>query len=88
MFSDLEVVGESIHAVIEGLGYEASVNTRGLAYIEGETRQSESSALSRSVSPTSRRDVCLRQGETVRKGKSCGGSAGGSTLALVSDPVP
>lgn len=88
LFSDLEAAGYDIGAGTESLGYEASVNTRGLVYVESDDPKigtvcvipigiTEISSISFSVS----------EGDRVTKGQELGRfSYGGSTLALVFQP--
>jgi phosphatidylserine decarboxylase len=88
MFSDLEAVGHDIHAVVEALGYEASVNTRGLVYVESDDPViGVVCAVPIGITDISSVTFAVEEDERVVKGQELGWfSYGGSTLALLFQP--
>jgi phosphatidylserine decarboxylase len=88
MFSDLEAVNPDPGAATNDLGYETSVNTRGLVYVESKDPVIGTvCVMPVGITEISSVRFSVKKGETVRKGQELGYfSYGGSTLALVFQP--
>jgi phosphatidylserine decarboxylase len=88
LFSDLEAAGYDPGAGTESLGYEASVNTRGLVYVESEdTTIGTVCVIPIGITEISSVSFAVKEGDAVKKGQELGRfSYGGSTLALVFQP--
>lgn len=88
MFSDLEAAGYDIEAGTKSLGYEASINTRGLVYVESKYPVIGTvCVIPIGITEISSVSFSVKEGEAVRKGQELGRfSYGGSTLALVFQP--
>lgn len=88
MFSDAESAGWDPEAGVKSLGYEASVNTRGLVYVESEDPTiGVVCVVPIGITEISSVTFAVGEGETVAKGQEIGRfSYGGSTLALVFQP--
>jgi phosphatidylserine decarboxylase len=88
MFSDLEAAGYDIDAGVKSLGYEASVNTRGLVYVESDDPVIGTvCVIPIGITEISSVSFSVKEGARVRKGQELGiFSYGGSTLALVFQP--
>jgi phosphatidylserine decarboxylase len=88
MFSEAESAGYDIGAGTESLGYEASVNTRGLVYIESDDPTiGVVCVVPIGITEISSVSFHVRAGEKVKKGQELGWfSYGGSTLALLFEP--
>lgn len=88
MFSDLEAVNPDPGAATNDLGYETSVNTRGLVYVESKDPVIGTvCVMPVGITEISSVRFSVKKGETVKKGQELGYfSYGGSTLALVFQP--
>ena len=88
MFSDAEVAGYDIEAGTKSLGYEASVHTRGLVYVESEDPAIGTvCVIPIGITEISSVSFAVKEGQTVGKGQELGRfSYGGSTLGLVFQP--
>lgn len=88
MFSDAESAGFDPDAGIKSLGYEASVNTRGLVYIQSpDPVIGMVCVIPIGITEISSISIQVRPGTVVKKGDELGYfSYGGSTLALVFQP--
>jgi phosphatidylserine decarboxylase len=85
MFSDAESAGSDPTAGTYSQGYEASVNTRGLLFIESEhATLGMVCVMPIGITEISSVRFCVRAGDRVNKGDEVGRfSYGGSTLCLV-----
>lgn len=88
MFSDAESAGFDPDAGIKSLGYEASVNTRGLVYIKSpDPVIGMVCVIPIGITEISSVSIQVKPGTTVKKGDELGYfSYGGSTMALVFQP--
>ncbi len=88
LFSDLEAAGYDPEAGVKSLGYEASVNTRGLVYVEsGDPTIGTVCVVPIGITEISSVSFSVKEGDAVKKGQELGRfSYGGSTLALVFQP--
>jgi phosphatidylserine decarboxylase len=88
MFSDAESAGWDDGAAILSQGYEASVNTRGLVFIESPLRSiGMVCVIPIGITEISSITITAEEGQRVDKGDELGFfSYGGSTLALVFQP--
>lgn len=88
MFSDAESAGKDTTAGTYSQGYEASVNTRALVYIESDDPViGMVCVIPIGITEISSVTVIVHEGERVEKGQELGWfSYGGSTLALVFQP--
>lgn len=88
MFSDAESAGFDPDAGILSLGYEASVNTRGLVYIQSpDPVIGMVCVIPIGITEISSISIQVQAGTQVKKGEELGYfSYGGSTLALVFQP--
>jgi phosphatidylserine decarboxylase len=88
MFSDLEAAGYDIGAATKCLAYEASVNTRGLVYVESDDPTIGTvCVIPIGITEISSVRFSVEENDTVKKGQELGSfSYGGSTLALVFQP--
>jgi phosphatidylserine decarboxylase len=88
MFSDAESAGFDPNAGILSLGYEASVNTRGLVYIQSpDPVIGMVCVIPIGITEISSISIQVKPGTRVKKGEELGYfSYGGSTLALVFQP--
>jgi phosphatidylserine decarboxylase len=85
MFSDAESAGKDTTAGTYSQGYEASVNTRGLVFIESPVETiGMVCVIPIGITEISSVTIKVREGDQVEKGDELGWfSYGGSTLALV-----
>lgn len=88
MFSDCESAGEDPTAGTYSQGYEASVNTRGLVFIESpDPAIGMVCVIPIGITEISSVTITVRPGQAVRKGEQLGYfSYGGSSMALVFQP--
>lgn len=88
MFSDLEAAGYDPNAGTLSLGYEASVNTRGLVYVESpHPTIGTVCVIPIGITEISSVTFSVEEGQAVAKGDELGRfSYGGSTLAVVFQP--
>lgn len=88
MFSDAESAGWDTSAGTESQGYEASVNTRGLVFIESPHREiGMVCVIPIGITEISSVTITVEKDQEVKKGEELGYfSYGGSTLALVFEP--
>jgi len=88
MFSDLEAAGYDIDAGVKSLGYEASVNTRGLVYVESpDPKIGTVCVIPIGITEISSITFSVKAGDEVTKGQELGRfSYGGSTLAVLFQP--
>jgi len=88
MFSDAESAGFDPNAGVLSLGYEASVNTRGLVYIQSpDPVIGMVCVIPIGITEISSISITVKPGTQVKKGDELGRfSYGGSTLAIVFQP--
>ncbi len=88
MFSDAESAGWDTSAGTASQGYEASVNTRGLVFVESPLESiGMVCVIPIGITEISSVTIKVKQGQKVKKGQELGFfSYGGSTLALVFQP--
>lgn len=88
MFSDAESAGWDTGAGTESQGYEASVNTRGLVFIESPHETvGMVCVIPIGITEISSVTICAKERQKVKKGDELGYfSYGGSTLALAFQP--
>lgn len=88
MFSDLEAAGPDPTAATFSQGYEASVNTRGLAFIESpDPKIGMVCVIPIGITEISSISFCVKPGDHVSKGAELGYfSYGGSSMAIAFQP--
>ena len=89
MFSNAESAGPDPHAGVLSQGYEVSVNTRGLLFIEGDGNVGMVCVIPIGITEVSSISFTdkVKVGERVEKGQELGMfSFGGSTLVMVFEP--
>ena len=88
MFSDAESAGEDLNAGVLSQGYEASVNTQGLVFIESVDQAiGMVCVVPIGITEISSVSFSVKQGDQVAKGDELGYfSYGGSSMALVFQP--
>ncbi|HEV2802117.1 MAG TPA: phophatidylserine decarboxylase associated domain-containing protein [Pyrinomonadaceae bacterium] len=88
MFSDLEAAGYDPTAATYSQGYEASVNTRGLVFIESPRRNiGMVCVIPIGITEISSVTITVEEGQKVKKGDELGYfSYGGSSMCLVFQP--
>ena len=88
MFSETRRAGWDPDAGVKSQGYEASVNTRGLVFIESPVRSiGMVCVIPIGITEISSITITVKEGQRVEKGQELGFfSYGGSTLALVFQP--
>lgn len=88
MFSDAESAGPDPTAATYSQGYETSVNTRGLVYIESdEPKIGLVCVMPVGITEISSVTIQVRRGDRVKKGQELGFFPyGGSSMALVFQP--
>lgn len=88
MFSDAESAGYDPTAATYSQGYEASVNTRGLVFVESDDRTiGMVCVIPIGITEISSVTIEVKPGDRVKKGDELGYfSYGGSTMALVFQP--
>ena len=88
MFSDLEAAGYDPTAATYSQGYEASVNTRGLVFIESENPDlGMVCVVPIGITEISSVTITAKEGRPVKKGEELGYfSYGGSSMCLVFQP--
>jgi phosphatidylserine decarboxylase len=88
LFTEAESAGFDPHAGVLSLGYDAAVNTRGLAFIESPIETiGMVCVIPVGITEISSVTWTVRPGQQVRKGDELGWfSYGGSTLAIVFQP--
>jgi phosphatidylserine decarboxylase len=88
MFSDAETAGEDPTAATYSQGYEASVNTRGLVFIENpDPKIGMVCVIPIGITEISSVSFSVKKGDPVSKGAELGYfSYGGSSMAIVFQP--
>lgn len=88
MFSDAESAGWDTSAGTDSQGYEASVNTRGLVFVESPVESiGMVCVIPIGITEISSVTITVKERQKVKKGQELGRfSYGGSTLALVFQP--
>lgn len=88
MFSDAESAGFDPTAATYSQGYEASVNTRGLVFVESEDPNiGMVCVMPIGITEISSVTITAKEGDTVKKGQELGYfSYGGSSMCLVFQP--